>query len=74
MRRIQVFMDVSDIIDYNIGTLNSNDLANSFFCLLKDNPMVGFSFDATKLAGPAYPETHDDTLGTFCIAGVYDVA
>ncbi|KAF2130821.1 DNA/RNA polymerase [Dothidotthia symphoricarpi CBS 119687] len=57
----EVFMDVSDIVDYNIETLNPNDFANSFFCLSKNDPTVGFSFDATLLAGPTYPESPDDT-------------
>lgn len=62
-------MDVSDIIDYNVSTLNFNDLANSFFCLSKDDPTVGFSFDATHLAGPTYPQMSAETLGKLCVAG-----
>ncbi|CAO2650915.1 Nn.00g092120.m01.CDS01 [Neocucurbitaria sp. VM-36] len=57
----EVFMDVSDIIDFNIGLLNSNDLGNSFFCLSKNDPTVGFPFDATKVAGYTYPEAANKT-------------
>jgi hypothetical protein len=52
----QVFMDISDIIHWNIGLLNTNNLSNSFFCLSKNDPTHGFSFDATSLAGHAYGE------------------
>ncbi|KAF1852061.1 DNA/RNA polymerase, partial [Cucurbitaria berberidis CBS 394.84] len=57
----EIFMDVSDIIDFNVGILNSNDLGNSFFCLSKHDPTVGFSFDATKLTGHVYPEGAHET-------------
>lgn len=56
-------MDVTDIIDLNIGILNSNDLGNSFFCLSKNDPTIGFPFDANKVAGNAYPEAIDDMTG-----------
>ncbi|KAJ4368857.1 hypothetical protein N0V83_005939 [Neocucurbitaria cava] len=53
-------MDVTDIIDLNIGILNSNDLGNSFFCLSKNDPTIGFPYDANKVAGNAYPEAVDE--------------
>lgn len=56
-------MDVSDIVDFNIGTLNSNDLRNSFFCLSKDDPTLGFPFDATIWPGNAYPKVANETTG-----------
>jgi hypothetical protein len=56
-------MDVSDIVEYNASILNSNSLNNSFFCLSKVDPTVGFPFDATILAGHAFPDTPADTLG-----------
>jgi DNA polymerase iota len=49
-------MDVSDLISYNVGLLNPNDLAHSFFCLSKNEPAAGFAFDASSVAGNAYPE------------------
>lgn len=52
----EVFMDVTDIIHYNQALLNPNDLSNSFFQLVKDDPTQGFAFDATCLSGQTYPD------------------
>ena len=60
---VQVFLDVTDMIDYNVGILNSNRLSNAFFCLAKDEPTVGFPYDATRLTGHLYPKTADKDLG-----------
>jgi DNA polymerase iota len=43
------------MIDYNVDVLNRNDLSNSFFHLDKSDPTVGFSYDASLVAGPTYP-------------------
>jgi DNA polymerase iota len=51
----EVFMDITDIVDYNQNLLNPNDLAHSFFSLERNDPTVGFTFDATKFAGHTYP-------------------
>ncbi|RDW60475.1 putative DNA polymerase iota [Aspergillus mulundensis] len=58
----EIFMDVTDMITYNAGLLNSNDLANSFFHLDKQDPTVGFAFDATTVYGPTYPVESEATL------------
>jgi hypothetical protein len=58
-----VFLDVTDIIDYNVSILNSNDLSNAFFCLAKHDPTVGFPYDATRLTGHLYPKTACENLG-----------
>jgi DNA polymerase iota len=55
-------MDVTDVVDYNVGLLNQNDLANSFFCLSKTDPTAGFAYDPSILAGHAYPGI-SSTLG-----------
>ncbi|KAK2607652.1 hypothetical protein N8I77_006315 [Diaporthe amygdali] len=47
----EVFLDVTDMVDFNVGLLNRNALPNSFFCLSRDDPEKGFSFDATAIAG-----------------------
>lgn len=52
----EVFMDVSDIVDYNRGLLNRNDLLSSFFQLDRKDPTVGFAFDATTIAGHTCPK------------------
>lgn len=62
-------MDVSDIVEYNVGLLNQNDLSNSFFCLSKEDPTDGFAFDASQVAGSTYPEAPDDRSGkhAYCL-------
>ncbi|PVH80834.1 DNA/RNA polymerase [Cadophora sp. DSE1049] len=55
----EVFMDVSDICDFNQSLLNHNDLAHSFFQLKKDDPTSGFTFDASSIAGHGYPGSPD---------------
>ena len=52
----EVFMDVTDIISYNQDLLNSNDLRHAFFQLSRNDPTIGFSFDATRVVGHQYPE------------------
>ncbi|RFU27999.1 hypothetical protein B7463_g8331, partial [Scytalidium lignicola] len=53
----EVFLDVTDIVDYNQALLNPHDLPNSFFQLNPSDPTIGFSFDATTIAGHSYPHT-----------------
>ncbi|KAL5336820.1 hypothetical protein BJX70DRAFT_265623 [Aspergillus crustosus] len=52
----EIFMDVTDMIAYNAAFLNSNDLSHSFFYLDRQNPTIGFEFDATRIYGPTYPD------------------
>ena len=59
----EVWLDVSDIIDNNAATLNTSSLGDSFFRLSKDDPTLGFSFDAANYAGHVYPETSIETQG-----------
>ncbi|KPM40918.1 hypothetical protein AK830_g5677 [Neonectria ditissima] len=47
----EVFMDVTDIIEYNMFCLNRASLSESFFCLSKEDPERGFNCDLTALAG-----------------------
>jgi hypothetical protein len=54
-------MDVSDIIEYNAGLLNQNQLSDSWFCLKKDDPTAGFLYDASIVAGHTYPEVEVET-------------
>ena len=60
----QVFMDVSDMIDYNAALLNQRNLAASFFHLDRDDPTIGFAFDASRVFGHTYPmaPTYSDSL------------
>lgn len=56
-------MDITDLVDHNIQLLNRTDLAHSFFCLSKNDPSLGFAFDASNVAGKTYPEQWDASLG-----------
>ena len=48
-------MDVTDMVDYNAELLNHNALASSFFHLDRNDPTLGFSFDASQISGHAFP-------------------
>jgi DNA polymerase iota len=54
----EVFMDVTDMIEYNMDVLNRNDLRNSFFQTSRDDPTLGFLFDASAVAGHVYPQNY----------------
>ncbi|KAF2762375.1 DNA/RNA polymerase [Pseudovirgaria hyperparasitica] len=47
----EVFLDVTDLIRFNVDLLNSQHLQNSFFCLDRSDPTAGFNFDATSVTG-----------------------
>jgi DNA polymerase iota len=47
----EVFLDVSDVVSYNIELLNKNALHQSYFCLSPSDPEAGFAFDAASFAG-----------------------
>lgn len=48
----EVFMDVTDMVDYNLSCLTKTALAESFFQLSRSDPELGFPCDATTVAGP----------------------
>jgi DNA polymerase iota len=50
----EIFIDVTDMIVYNMALLNPNDLSHSYFHLDRQDPTVGFEFDATSIYGPVY--------------------
>lgn len=43
------------MIDYNLELLNYHDLRTSFFHLDRNDPTVGFTFDASIISGYTYP-------------------
>lgn len=47
----EMFLDVTDIVTYNVELLNTNALHQSYFCLDRSDPEVGFAYDATSFAG-----------------------
>ncbi|KAK0257105.1 hypothetical protein B0A54_09812 [Friedmanniomyces endolithicus] len=54
----EVWLDVSDIVDYNMQTLNRHGLVQCFFQTSRSDPMEGFSFDASTIAGHPYPQKY----------------
>lgn len=55
----EVWLDVTSMIEYNLDLLNHNSLSQSFFCLSQTDPLQGFAYDATKVAGHTYPKAVD---------------
>lgn len=58
----EVWLDVTDMVEYNLSIINHNDLCNSFFCMKVDDPTAGFSFDASTIFGKQYPKSGDISL------------
>ncbi|KAK4179960.1 hypothetical protein QBC36DRAFT_321377 [Triangularia setosa] len=62
----EVFLDVTDIVSYNLGLLNHHHLEQSWFCLSKGDPEKGFEFDAREVKGciwlpdPNDPQSKDE--------------
>ncbi|GAB7337128.1 hypothetical protein MBLNU457_g2524t1 [Dothideomycetes sp. NU457] len=52
----EVWLDMTDCVDYNLDLLNFNSLEQSFFQTSKDDPTSGFAFDASTFAGHVYPK------------------
>ncbi|KAL9605878.1 MAG: hypothetical protein Q9179_000942 [Wetmoreana sp. 5 TL-2023] len=51
----KVFVDVTDMVDYNLEMINHNSLQSSFFHLSPYDPTVGFEFDCNKIPGHTFP-------------------
>ncbi|KAI0831598.1 DNA/RNA polymerase [Hypoxylon sp. FL0890] len=51
----EVFLDATDMVEYNQELLNRNALNHSFFQLSRQDPEKGFSFDATRFFGCVHP-------------------
>ena len=60
-------MDVTDMIDYNVGLLNHNDLVTSFFHLDRNDPTVGFPCDASQVFGRTFPK-HSESCETAALS------
>jgi DNA polymerase iota len=65
----EVWLDVTDMIDYNIEILNRNDLEHSFFQISQEDPTLGFSFDADVVAGHTYPKDYSFSEEAFVDSG-----
>ena len=58
----EVFLDVTDLVAYNVPLLNRNSLSTSFFYLSQQDPEQGFLFDASDIAGCVSGTRHGDHL------------
>ncbi|RKF63584.1 DNA polymerase iota [Erysiphe neolycopersici] len=58
----EVFLDVTDIIDFNKNLLDTRELKNSFFQLNRQDPSIGFAYDATSFVGHQFPHLENSTL------------
>ncbi|KAK4190175.1 hypothetical protein QBC35DRAFT_513483 [Podospora australis] len=56
----ETFLDVTDMVAYNMELLNKNDLHRSYFCLSQTDPEKGFAFDATSFSGCVYGNDSDN--------------
>ncbi|KAF2767203.1 DNA/RNA polymerase [Teratosphaeria nubilosa] len=54
----EVWMDVTDMVEDNMEILNRHCLEQSFFQMSRDDPTIGFAFDASAIAGHAYPKDY----------------
>ncbi|KAM0719728.1 hypothetical protein Q7P37_003861 [Cladosporium fusiforme] len=55
----EVWLDVTDMVVYNVEILNKNDLSHAFFQVSREDPTVGFLFDAGAMAGHTYPKDYN---------------
>lgn len=58
----ETFLDVTDIVSYNVELLNWNALQQSYFCLSRSDPEVGFAYDATSFAGCVHGDDRGHAL------------
>ena len=56
-------MDVSDMVEHNLGLLDPNNLSHSYFSLSRTDPTIGFPFDASQVAGKTYPDVSEKRSG-----------
>ena len=48
------------MVDYNLSCLNPASLSDSFFCLSKQDPELGFACDFTRVAGCVEDDSHQN--------------
>ncbi|KAL8642976.1 MAG: hypothetical protein Q9228_000375 [Teloschistes exilis] len=65
----EVFIDVTDMIDYNLEMLNHNALQSSFFYLARLDPTIGFTYDCSSISGHTVPGLPDAFLSDYTNAG-----
>ncbi|KAK0705223.1 hypothetical protein B0H67DRAFT_375047 [Lasiosphaeris hirsuta] len=55
----EMYLDVTDMVAYNVELLNRNCLNQSYFCLSRTDPEQGFEYDATVFSGCVYGDDDD---------------
>ncbi|VUC22071.1 unnamed protein product [Clonostachys rosea] len=55
----EVFMDVTDIVNYNMACFNKHSPTDNFFQLSEKNPELGFVCDLTSIPGATIGGTED---------------
>ncbi|MCJ1352217.1 MAG: hypothetical protein MMC33_002201 [Icmadophila ericetorum] len=58
----EVFLDVTDMIDYNAELVNHNNPEHSYFHLDRNDPLIGFHYDASVLFGNSFPSSSSSNL------------
>ncbi|KAL8830248.1 MAG: hypothetical protein Q9191_001529 [Dirinaria sp. TL-2023a] len=61
----EVFLDVTDMVDFNMEILNLNSLSASFFHLDRNDPTAGFPFDGAKPFGHTFPSATKDIVNSY---------
>lgn len=56
-KSVKIFVDVTEMIDFNVSELAGATRGQSFFRLSRTDPSVGFSFDWDTFCGHTYPPT-----------------
>lgn len=49
-------MDITDMVDYNMDLLSRQNLTACFFHLDRNDPTLGFAFDASTVCGHSFPK------------------
>lgn len=57
----EVFLDVTDIIDFNSTLLGTRELKDSFFQLNRQDPSIGFVYDGTSFVGSQFPHLPENS-------------
>ncbi|TRX92689.1 hypothetical protein FHL15_006363 [Xylaria flabelliformis] len=59
----EVFLDVTDVVQYNQEMLNVHALRDSFFHLDRSDPVKGFAFDGSAFSGCVQPKAKGGPAG-----------
>ncbi|KAH8178003.1 impB/mucB/samB family protein [Sarocladium implicatum] len=59
----EVFLDVTDIVEYNLFCLNKADMCNQFFQLSEQDPLSGFPCDLSSVSGCIVGTNSANTVG-----------